>query len=251
MISETFKAIARREMPAVAAVVEKNTQRHHVIELLSGYDNLGIELGVAQGVFAERMVRSRKFREFFGVDVYGDIHNTAEYKAALQRVGLCSRYKLLRMTFDEAVDLFDDQFFDFIYVDGFAHTGEEGGETLIKWYQKLKIGGVMAGDDYHDDWPLVQWAVNHFVTQLGVPLHLTDQVEETQYCRYPSWFFRKHEHRPPGSLKVCPRLREIGRQERERVQRERTGGTSGLRGALLQSLDRAGLKQPIKRLLGR
>ena len=43
------------------------------------------------------------------------------------------------MTFDDAIDLFEDQFFDFIYIDGFAHTGEEGGETLIKWYRKLKV----------------------------------------------------------------------------------------------------------------
>lgn len=44
----------------------------------------------------------------------------------------------------------------FIYVDGYAHTGEDRGKTLFDWYPKLKIGGLMAGDDYHDDWPLVK-----------------------------------------------------------------------------------------------
>jgi hypothetical protein len=34
------------------------------------------------------------------------------------------------MSFDDALDIFDDEFFDFIYIDGFAHTGEEGGNQL-------------------------------------------------------------------------------------------------------------------------
>lgn len=138
---------------------------------------------------------SGRFPHFVGVDVYGDGHNTAEYKKALLAVGLWSDYRLLRMTFDVALDLFEDRSFDFIYCDGYAHTGEEGGRTLADWYPKLKPGGVMAGDDYDpDNWPLVVWAVHDAARQLQVPVHVIEKVSADPYNRFPSWYFV----RPPG-----------------------------------------------------
>ncbi|MDC1120300.1 hypothetical protein OAT72_00365 [Alphaproteobacteria bacterium] len=55
---------------------------------------------------------------------------TDEYKSAIKLVGLDSNYTLLRMSCDEALDLFDDNYFDFIYFDGYAHKGEEGGKKF-------------------------------------------------------------------------------------------------------------------------
>jgi len=152
-----------------------------------------VELGVAEGLFSERMVRSGKFRQFIGIDMYADLdHDTGQYKRALRRLELASGYKLLRMRFDEALDLFEDQSLDFVYVDGYAHGGEEGGETIFSWYAKVKIGGLLAGDDYHSDWPLVCEAVDEFVRQSGEELMLATSTEpHTDYCRYPTWCVRK------------------------------------------------------------
>jgi SAM-dependent methyltransferase len=151
------------------------------------------------------------------VDVYGDGHNTQEYKKALRAVGLDSDYRLLRMTFDQALDLFQDRQFDFIYCDGYAHTGEEGGRTLIDWYAKLKPGGVMAGDDYDPEaWPLVVWAVHHVVAQLGVPLRITDQVTSDPYNRYRSWYFVKPAG-PDAALRPCTPLMDVADLEKAKV----------------------------------
>jgi len=135
----------------------KGYYRHDVIKLLRRREAVmvGVELGVAGGAFSRRMIESSLFDYLFGVDIYADHHDTKEYIAALKHIGLFSRYKLLRLTFDEALELFPDQSFDFVYVDGYAHTGEDGGRTITSWYPKVKCGGVMAGDDYHPDWPLV------------------------------------------------------------------------------------------------
>jgi hypothetical protein len=111
------------------------------------------------------------------------------------------------MSFDEAHDLFEDNFFDFIYFDGYAHTGEEGGKTFADWYSKLKVGGVFAGDDYHEDWPLVIWAVNHHVSQIGCELHVTEKIETTNLNRYPSWFFIKPNQK---SVKPSSELVRLG-----------------------------------------
>ena len=166
----------------------KNSYRHDVVSLLqSKVNNIGVELGVAEGIFSHRMVESNLFSAFFGVDMYSDMHDINEYKTALKKIGIFSNYKLLRMTFEDAYDLFDEESLDFVYVDGYAHNGEEGGRTIFEWSKKVKIGGVLAGDDYHNDWPLVQKAVDEFVRLSGFDLYVTSNTEKNSYCNYPSW----------------------------------------------------------------
>jgi hypothetical protein len=194
--------------------------RHDVLRLVEdrSADLIGVELGVAEGVFSERMIASGKFRHFFGVDLYSDHrHDVAEYKRALQRVGLLSNYRLLRMSFDEAYDLFDDASLDFVYVDGYAHTGEEGGDTIYKWYRKVRQGGVIAGDDYHPDWPLVVEAANRFAADASEDLLVTDLTEEQEFCRYPTWAIVKKGVRTPSTP---PHLAAAGRRARVRAERQ-------------------------------
>lgn len=207
-------------IPSVEANIIKDSYRHNVIDPLLGANNIGIELGVAKGVFSKRMVQSGKFSKFYGVDVYSDQHDTNEYKAALKNIGLLENYTLLRMTFDDALDLFEDNFFDFIYIDGYAHTGEEGGKTLANWYKKLKVGGIFSGDDYHPDWPLVMWAVNDFAKQTNTSLMATDKTESNNYCKYPSWFVKKHEN-PNKILSPSQRLQVLSDNEKKRISKKR------------------------------
>lgn len=212
-----LRDIAESQMPDVTAEVVPGSFRWNVIDGLSGDQNRGIELGVAAGSFSARMVASGKFARFWGVDMYADSHNTNEYKAALRLVGLEQNYHLLRMTFDQAIDLFPDGYFDFIYVDGYAHTGEEGGRTLLNWYAKLKPGGIMAGDDYDlHSWPLVVWAVHDLVHQLGLHLKITDQTGDATYNRYRSWFFVRPAHISPLALARNEALMQLGDLEKQR-----------------------------------
>lgn len=167
----------------------EGARRHDILHLLGDRSGLiGVELGVAGGGFSKRMVDSGRFDTFFGIDMYADTHDTAQYKAALRHVGLYAPYRLLRMSFAEAYDLFDDESLDFIYIDGYAHSGQEGGETIWHWARKVKLGGVIAGDDYHDDWPLVKEAVDLFAHATGFELCVTTIVEpEVDYAAHPSW----------------------------------------------------------------
>ncbi|WP_350333464.1 class I SAM-dependent methyltransferase [Coralliovum pocilloporae] len=171
--------------------IDKGKDRFSIIEHLSGTENIGIELGVASGGYSARMVQSGKFQRFFGVDVYGDHHNHEEYKAAVKRVGLEGNYTLLKMFFDEALGLFPDDYFDFIYIDGYAHSGEEGGKTFFDWLPKLKSGGIMAGDDYSERWPLVIQSVTYFAEQTGAEITLTDpdvKGPDAVFDQSPTWY---------------------------------------------------------------
>lgn len=197
--------------------------RQDVLRLLDRTEGaLGIELGVAAGEFSRRMVASGRFRLFFGVDMYADTHDVAQYKQALRHVGLEAPYRLLRMTFAEALDLFEDESLDFVYVDGYAHSGEEGGETIWNWARKVRIGGVIAGDDYHPDWPLVVEAVDRFVADTGFELWVTTETETGGgYSRYPSWAMVKTA---PVTGQPPQDLLERGRAATERVAARRRVG---------------------------
>lgn len=214
-------AEALRLMPSVPISRRSDASRWNVIDPLPATGSIGIELGVAAGSFSARMVQSGRFRLFYGVDAYSDGHGVREYKAALRATGLMSDFRLLRMTFAQALDLFPDESFDFIYVDGFAHTGCEGGRTLEDWFPKLRPGGIMAGDDYDlTDWPLVVWAVHEAVTQIGGTLHIADQVSDQTYNRFPSWSFRRPEG-GPDRLCFSARLREVCDFEKARIDQLR------------------------------
>lgn len=163
--------------------------RFDLLELFEGKTGLtGIELGVAGGDYSAKMVASGQFKEFFGVDMYADTHDTEQYKAALKNVGVFEPYKLLRMKFDEALDLFPDESFDFMYLDGYAGTGLEGGTTIRAWASKVKVGGILAGDDYHEDCHLLQLIVNELCEQNDFELFLTEGAfDNSAYGNYPSW----------------------------------------------------------------
>ena len=152
---------------------------------------IGIELGVAGGDFSQRIFERSQVGYLFSVDAWaGDRgHGTAQYMEAIVRLNAYrDRNSILRMRFDEAAHLFGEGSLDFIYVDGYAHNGEEGGKTFWEWYPKLKPGGIIAGDDYHADWPLVVSAVDDFVARNGLELFVIQCSEDSWNSRYPTWF---------------------------------------------------------------
>lgn len=211
-----------RKIPNTQKIIPEKiigSNRYDVIEKLSGENNIGIELGVAKGDFSKKMIHTKKFKKFYGVDMYSDTHDIHEYKFALRNIGIEENYNLLRMTFDEAFDLFDDNFFDFIYIDGYAHTGEESGETILKWYKKCKVGGIIAGDDYHDDWPLVKWAVNDFIKQSDLKLFITDKTEASGFSKYPSWFVVKENDQLEFTVNVD--LKKLSDKEKWKISIKR------------------------------
>lgn len=93
---------------------------------------------------------------------------------------------MLRLRFDEALDLFEDNSLDLIYIDGYAHTGQEGGRTIYDWFTKVKLGGVFSGHDCCPDFPLTMRAVDSFISITGFDLHITEKNGG-----HPSWAIQK------------------------------------------------------------
>jgi hypothetical protein len=164
-------------------------ERWHVAKLVRPA-GVGIELGVARARFASMLLDNTDLDYLYGVDMYADrSHTLDQYRAALKLMDRHRRrYSLLKMRFDEALPLFDDDFFDFIYIDGYAHTGEENGQTLYDWWPKLKEGGVFAGDDYTPAWPLVRSAVDKFAAEHGLDVFVITPATTGQSSYSPTWF---------------------------------------------------------------
>lgn len=155
---------------------------------------VGVELGVAAGDFSERILKRSGIGYLYSIDMWaGDRgHGVDQYREAIVRLSpYRDRNAIMRMRFDEALGLFADQSLDFIYVDGYAHDGELNGQTFREWYPKLKPGGIIAGDDYAPDWPLVMAAVDSFAVANGLEIHVIDCHEDMWNSMYPTWFAMK------------------------------------------------------------
>jgi len=129
----------------------------------------------------------RPIRRLWSIDAWaGDRgHDLAECAAAtalLARHG--GRCLVLRARFDEALALFPDASLDFVYIDGYAHTGNEAGQTLLDWWPKVKPGGLFAGHDYALEWPKNVAAVDRFREVAGIA---DERFWITSEDRYPSW----------------------------------------------------------------
>lgn len=131
-----------------------------------GLTRLGIELGVASGRFSEHLLRNAPIRRLYSVDAWaGDRkHDIRQCDAATRRLSKYgARSIVLRARFEEALSLFADRSLDFVYIDGYAHTGNDSGRTLVDWWTKVKPGGLFAGHDYDAKrWPKNVAAVDAF-----------------------------------------------------------------------------------------
>jgi hypothetical protein len=177
--------IAEAQFPEKAPLEE----RWHVAKFVRP-GGIGIELGVAGAGFSFSLLENSDLAYLYGADMYSDRkHDLDEYRRALKLVDKHrNRYSLIKMRFDEALPLFDDAYFDFIYVDGYAHTGEEGGRTFHDWWPKLKPGGVFAGDDYTPAWPLTREAVDRFAADKNLQVFVITPKTTGPFSLSPTWF---------------------------------------------------------------
>jgi len=154
-------------------------------------DSVAVELGVAEGHFSEEILMSKNISHLYSIDMYaGDRnHDIGQYKQAFMRLSkFRGRTTLLKMRFDEALDLFKDESIDLLYVDGYAHTGEEGGKTFFDWYPKVKRGAIIAGHDFGADFPLVMQAVHKFSAAVNISINVINDRSGGSNHGQPSWF---------------------------------------------------------------
>ena len=117
---------------------------------------IGAEIGVSEGTHAKEILSFLNIKQLVLVDPwesyigsYGVAEDDLEnrYKKTLNKFSNNNKVKIIKDYSVNAAKMFDDEYFDFVYIDG-DHSYEAVIKDLDSWYPKLKEYGVMCGDDY-------------------------------------------------------------------------------------------------------
>lgn len=71
-------------------------------------------------------------------------------------------YQDMKMTSMEAVQKFENESIDFVFIDG-SHEYEDIKDDIISWLPKVKRGGVLAGHDYYFPPQPLNWRMSAVV----------------------------------------------------------------------------------------
>jgi len=139
------------------------------IGLLSALPNNSVcaEIGVWQGEYAEAIVKNNNPKELYLIDKWDVLELKNEsyaeyfqhftkteqfidvYNSVLDKFSYHEGIKLIRDDSVKASSIFDDQFFDWVYIDA-DHSYEGVTNDLNAYYSKVKTGGYICGHDWNN-----------------------------------------------------------------------------------------------------
>ncbi len=185
----------------------KLPSREHLVllALSSNFRGQGVEIGVYQGDFSKKILEYTKLAKLYCVDPwrefdyleYVDMANDNQlvqdqrYEVTRKKLELfTTRSEIIRDISEAARVRFDNESLDFIYIDA-NHSYEGCLQDLQMWWPKLKVGGLMAGDDYTN--------TDNGVTKYGVKLavdqffqnHKLHTTYKSGKVHWPNWYVFK------------------------------------------------------------
>lgn len=187
----------QQELDRVTKAVEGSTNNgREEIALLAPKGCMGVELGVDTGQFSKRILDLDHLGILHSVDKWDDHgHSRFQYLAVSKLLLKYEKSKLWHMTAQEFSTLLPDASLGFIYIDCYAHTGQDDGAVLDCLWPKLKDGGIFSGDDYDEAiWPKTFAAVNRFADKHSFILHIRSDFigkSVTRQDQHPTWWIRK------------------------------------------------------------
>lgn len=172
----------------MTSIEDSRFSKRSALGLEVSEDGLFVELGVAAGKFGVEVLQRFPKLHYLGIDRWNDHHNEAEESRARALLRPYNgRACLQRSTFSQAAGYIPEESCDVVYVDGYAHTGQDEGVTLEMWWPKVKRGGLLAGHDYDlDKWPKTFKAVNYFAGSRGLRVEVIEEPGG-----YASWKIRR------------------------------------------------------------
>lgn len=201
---EKIKALVKKILPEWAVKILKRiiypkrpkrppveSQRSWLLEILPE-NSVGIEIGVHKGDFSAVILDIVRPSKLYLVDPwkyedsevyedawYGGIAKGGQseldgrYESVMNRFNShinAGTIQVHRKTSDEIADSFAQQYFDWVYIDE-NHLYEYVKQDLEIYFDKLKVGGYLTGDDYIEgNWwdGGVMKAVDEFVKNFNV-----------------------------------------------------------------------------------
>jgi len=193
----------------------------------------GVEVGVHKGDFSEHILANSNIEKFYSIDAWMEDEATtraARKKCEHGKMELCyqetvgklskfgDRSVIIRGLSENVVKQFKNESLDFIYLDA-SHMFTGFTMDLINWWEKLKWGGLFAGDDYWRKYRYdVMYATNGFCMEKKQLFFLT--TEERQFPQFsPSWWLIKTKRHRRSFLKEFEKHKEILKKQSEEILR--------------------------------
>lgn len=171
----------------------------------------GVEIGTDQGEYAEVLLESIPGLRLHCIDPWktgayekGEQPESNELQAffdkryieTLERLSPYPEVRIWRKTSIEALDNFDDNSLDFVYIDG-NHDFVNTTIDIHYWTKKVRSGGIVAGHDFvrypSAKFNHVKKVVEAYTTSYHyLPVFLVTPTNEgMKRDRFRSWFFVK------------------------------------------------------------
>ena len=157
-IDTVQQAFGQPNPDQVQRIQEFKPAAYHFVQFMKQMPNpVVLEIGCDIGDSSQLLLDCNPNLTLYTIDPYDDyvdwngnvLNNRQElYQKVVERfASYGDRFKLIRATSDDAVDQFEDKFFDLIFIDG-LHTYEQLTKDCNNYYSKLKDGAIFAGHDY-------------------------------------------------------------------------------------------------------
>ena len=202
------------------------SDRYNLIKSLPKHYMNGVEIGVWEGWYTQHLIAGTNMH-IFGIDPFcetdsydspcvwdiekhkadfdpfkflpsgdGYAYPETRYMTTVRSLNqMCQRYNrftILRAYSYDAKYFFIGSPLDFVYIDG-EHTYKAVLQDMNDYWDKIKVGGIMAGHDYNDTNPGSVKAVNEFAEKNKLEFRITGTSPEKGDANAPSWVFIKGE----------------------------------------------------------
>jgi hypothetical protein len=170
----------------------------------------GVEVGVYRGSTSARLLRNFPLLKLLMVDPWATYAPEHSYRKSgdgcakftpdqqqgnLDAAMMATEFAFGRRTIireastDYAATLAADRLFDFVFIDG-DHTHEAVKDDIAAWWPHVRVGGIIAGDDYgHPRDRSGVWGVSRAVHEFGQRFHTPVKVNK------PIWSIAKDRPR--------------------------------------------------------
>lgn len=167
------------------------------------------EIGVDHADFSKLIIDNNIQLTLYGIDPYLKYKEYREYHDQAQMDNIYQqaeekmrnhikdgRYALIRKTSEEALNDFEDEFLDGVYIDA-NHEGEYPYYDIVNWAKKVRKGGIVSGHDYVRVRALdftIKDALNRYVKENNIQLFILGSNEKRTgeiRDRVRSWCFIK------------------------------------------------------------
>lgn len=170
----------------------------HVFENSLGlYPYKIVEIGVHKGDHAQEILNVLPVEKLWLVDPWSSkypmehVENNEEtwnslFRYVRDRFANRSLVEIVRTTSEEASKFLPNEL-DFVYIDA-DHSYESCLQDILYWWPKIKVGGILGGDDY--PYPGVQKATDEILHQLLVYKHNSEYKLEISESQTQWWIVK-------------------------------------------------------------